>query len=932
VLLYYELWVSGKFPQAVLDQNLPSELYATATTAQPSTTAAADGDGDGDADAAYVDLLEAGALSEELEKDGDGALVFDGQTAVAVETDVPRLGSNFSIVVHLTAKRGNAGYVVAKGNADDGEVYSLYFTASSQRVYFFYSVDGTSQFVRFAAAINDGSPHAVLLAVAGTEATLHVDGERIGTDDAMASSVDDCGTADGCSMFLGKRPDSSGAMYTGVLRVARIYPSTTLSAFPEGALEAPPLATTTTAAAAETTADGSDRPSLLMYAGLDRSAVVQQLLPAEPYTFYVKPRNRIGATPSARARAVTNDAAPEGVGRPVAVGVFARTVNLTWSEPERPNGVITRYVVSLLDNGRQTVYDGSRTSAVVGGLEPFSEYVFGLSAYTSAGGTSGSAVQLRTLEAAPEGVATPTLSGYGARSATLEWRPPTKPNGKVTAHSLLRDGTEVYRGEALQFGVEGLVPFQTYRFVVGACTAAACGYGDGLNVTTDADTPDGQAGPTYASVAPTEVIVRWRKPAAPNGKVLGYELWRRRQPDGGGDGEPVLVYNSSGERTFTDVGLASTTTYAYQVVVYTASGKAASPYTTVVTADRAPFAVAPPTCVPTAFTLTCTWAKPTVPDGLAVTYVLGIQDAAARDDRTATAYEGSATTARIVELKPIAEYTLLLVACNVAGCTAAAKVTFSTMEGPPKFVNRPNVTGTGPRSFAVAWTAPVQPNGKITSYTVYMLGTSVVPFVTSGTSSGLQIENHPSVGPFSTRRFILQACTRPNMCTTSNTVEARSLEAAPTAQAPPEVEVLGNGSAIVTWSEPASPNGVITEYAAFYRKAEDQQGRRTRGEDRQVDGGAGGGNRLRSRARRRQLQLLVGDDGGFGGGGPCPSLKPLHPLHPFRLQPFAPFASATFCTLFVSTFCTLFVYNFLHPFRLQLFAPFSSTTFCTLLV
>lgn len=87
-------------------------------------------------------------------------------------------------------------------------------------------------------------------------------------------------------------------------------------------------------------------------------------------------------------------AVPEGVAPPFLHRINDTAVNVTWTTPVHPNGVIIYYVVYVNDG---VAYNGSLMSHLVTNLNVDVDYFFSIAAYTSAGGARSLDTSLPTI-------------------------------------------------------------------------------------------------------------------------------------------------------------------------------------------------------------------------------------------------------------------------------------------------------------------------------------------------------------------------------------------------------------------------------------------------------------------------------------------------------------------------------------------------------
>lgn len=194
-MLVFCLWVSCTVGHNVyvmlhclgsetLESGLFTEMGAVSmVTAAPLTTTTPTG---------AVDLLDAAGHDEGAPL-VDGSYQFDGSTALQVLTFPTVTGTRFALAMLFRAAPGSSGYLIAKSTVSGSRYYSLYFTSTTEQVYFFYRVTGetTIRFLRFTARINDGVEHSLILSVDGTACSLFVDDTLVGQQQLHAA-VDDC--------------------------------------------------------------------------------------------------------------------------------------------------------------------------------------------------------------------------------------------------------------------------------------------------------------------------------------------------------------------------------------------------------------------------------------------------------------------------------------------------------------------------------------------------------------------------------------------------------------------------------------------------------------------------------------------------------------------------------------------------------------------
>ncbi|XP_034060385.1 ephrin type-A receptor 7 isoform X1 [Gymnodraco acuticeps] len=144
-------------------------------------------------------------------------------------------------------------------------------------------------------------------------------------------------------------------------------------------------------------------------AGLVESYVsIMDLLAHANYTFEVEAVNGVSELSRtqrlfAAVSIATGQAAPSQVSEVIKEKVQQRSIQLSWQEPQQPNGVITEYEIKYYEKDQKDrVYSTVRsksTSATVNNLKPSTSYVFQIRAFTEAGyGTFGPRLEITTKE------------------------------------------------------------------------------------------------------------------------------------------------------------------------------------------------------------------------------------------------------------------------------------------------------------------------------------------------------------------------------------------------------------------------------------------------------------------------------------------------------------------------------------------------------
>ena len=90
---------------------------------------------------------------------------------------------------------------------------------------------------------------------------------------------------------------------------------------------------------------------------------------------------------------------PAGPPRQVfAIAESSKSINVTWSAPATPNGVITEYQLQSSGGGQVFNRTVMETTTTLSGLLPYTNYSCSIIAHTNAGGGPAATTSVTTLE------------------------------------------------------------------------------------------------------------------------------------------------------------------------------------------------------------------------------------------------------------------------------------------------------------------------------------------------------------------------------------------------------------------------------------------------------------------------------------------------------------------------------------------------------
>lgn len=480
-----------------------------------------------------------------------------------------------------------------------------------------------------------------------------------------------------------------------------------------------------------------------------------------------------------------------------------RSLQVLWSPPANPNGVITNYRLYL---GNYVVYEGLNLQAMVRRLQPFTNYTFTLEACNSAGCTKGDPQVLVTADVAPQGQMPPSLGAVTATSVTLHWRAPLSPNGAILRYEVLRRISATRRkrraSEAVIYSTNdtnkaaftytdsNLSPYTTYQYKIRAVNSRGQIDSDWFTIQTASAAPAGVFAPNATALDGYSVRLNWAVPSVPNGQILYFEVYRNgsRIPT-----SSALIY--------TDTKLSPATMYQYSIRACTAGGCTMSGTVSVKTHSSAPGDMRPPALTPLdANRIRASWTMPAIPNGLIQKYQLRLSN------NEQPVFEGLANVYIVSGLSPYTVYSLTITSCTSSGCgTRSTPASARTLEAPPQDLAAPSLFVLGPTTIEATWSPPSTPNGIIRHYTLSRDSTVVY--------NGTDMRFYDRTVAPGTRYLYTISCTNgAGSVTSAGQYSDTTTASAPENVSMPILRPLSSSSIEVTWVAPKKPNGAITRY------------------------------------------------------------------------------------------------------------------------
>uniref|UniRef100_A0A8B9GYK0 Protein tyrosine phosphatase receptor type Q n=1 Tax=Astyanax mexicanus TaxID=7994 RepID=A0A8B9GYK0_ASTMX len=407
------------------------------------------------------------------------------------------------------------------------------------------------------------------------------------------------------------------------------------------------------------------------------------------------------------------------------VNTTSSTATITWSPPDKPNGIIRLYEIFYSNATYSHTVNSTVSSVTLRNLKPYSHYNVSVQAYTLLGNGDQTSPTLQMIGP----VHNLSAQLYGSTAVVISWDPPLEPNGRVFYQlSLLEAGIthpSINRTENRTitktttdtvFLFTKLRKYFPYVLYVTPATSAgsALNHTSVLHLRTDDDIPSSP--PVHSmsrNLSATSVLVSWYSPVETNGEIIEYALVLNG-PKGSNSSYTPDTY-------FILMYLTPYTSYNLSISAVNRRGMGPSLMLALHTDEAGP--MSPPRNLSifnhSSDSVWLHWEPSLEPNGLIQHYGFRIVEL---NTNTVT-YQNSSdasTQAELSGFKPHSSYEISV--CTYTrvgnGDQYSLPVTFTTNESVSEAVGNLSCSGLDWDSVYMEWEPPVNPNGEILLYLI----------------------------------------------------------------------------------------------------------------------------------------------------------------------------------------------------------------------
>ncbi|KAM7435431.1 hypothetical protein ABFA07_014659 [Porites harrisoni] len=350
------------------------------------------------------------------------------------------------------------------------------------------------------------------------------------------------------------------------------------------------------------------QPTQLSFNTTDKNTVIKGLKPYTSYCLRVRGYTKIG--PSDWSPCTPVKTLQSGPSRPLGVVVEASsstTIEVKWSAPAEPNGIIKNYLIEYgKDPDQQTtekVVTDRTFEFTLTGLEKFTTYYIKVRGKTSEKGNASEVLNATTSEDRPSAPTKFSGKVLSDKEILITWEEPVNANGVIRSYYIrvydTKSGQEAYNKTVPKEGnneqslrVSDLKPYTNFNFTIQAKTIEL-----GEMAYFTAKTLEGEPGnpaDVTAELEEDNINVTWEEPADPNGIILKYNVYFQGRRAYNNSFKDDFLQEKSKTSRYTSITideLKPGTEYSIYVTAFTKKGEGArSNAVTVRTPAKAPSA------------------------------------------------------------------------------------------------------------------------------------------------------------------------------------------------------------------------------------------------------------------------------------------------------------------------------------------------------
>ncbi|KAL1774931.1 phosphatidylinositol phosphatase PTPRQ [Sigmodon hispidus] len=419
----------------------------------------------------------------------------------------------------------------------------------------------------------------------------------------------------------------------------------------------------------------------------------------------------------------------------------------------------------------------------------------------------------------PSSIQIINYKNISSSSILLYWDPPEYPNGKITHYTIYAVELDTQRAFQMttvdnSFLITGLKKYARYKMRVSASTLvgeSSLSEENDIFVRTREDEPESSPQDVKVTdVSPSEMRLKWSPPEKPNGIIIAYEvlyqntdtLFKKNTSTTNiilNDLKPYTLYNIS-VRSYTRIG----------------HGNQSSTFLSVRTSETVPDS-APENITYKNISsreIEISFLPPSSPNGIIQKYTIYLERRKGNDTRIINT---TSLTQNIRGLKKYTHYVIEVSASTLRGeGVRSVPIDVLTEEdapdSPPQNFSVKQLSGV---TVMLSWQPPLEPNGIILYYTVYVWDKSSLKTINS-TEVSLEVPDLDYDVDYSA--YVTASTRFGDGKTRSSIINFRTPEGAPS-DPPKDVHYvnLSSSSIILFWTPPTKPNGIIQYYSVYYQ-------------------------------------------------------------------------------------------------------------------